>query len=405
MNGIIDIKDGDLVWGEIQDAPENIVIAPMAYTGPWAPGLPELKNHPDLMFSKPFGVYILKPSEPIAYMYHSTVKETHCYPYTKIERNYGAFKTIDIVTSACKKATAKQKELNKATTLSKEIDYTFGLEYETSLGAIPEEECFAKGLIPLRDGSISGNEYASIVLDGPKGINLVEKHIQLLNEYTAFNKECALHIHFGGFPLNPTMILNLNNLCNVMANKLTPYLHTAAYETDRYKKNGKSYCHINPYCRNFRDLYGWLSEGVPYFGDLSQPHPADPQKTSKWNIHNRYYMCNLINMCFYTGPKTVEFRFLRPTKNVHIIYFWLYILNGLLRFVESYGDRLMSETFLSSLDFEFVIREAYRQNIADAIMESACQLKLIRSMQYKNGDIGGQQIEFEEPFKLNPILL
>ena len=83
------------------------------------------------------------------------------------------------------------------------IKYSFGLEFETSNGIIPEEICFADGLIPLRDGSISGNEYSTVVLQGHKGFNLLYQQLETLRKYTRFDKECSLHIHFGGFPLEP----------------------------------------------------------------------------------------------------------------------------------------------------------------------------------------------------------
>jgi hypothetical protein len=45
----------------------------------------------------------------------------------------------------------------------KEFPYTFGLEFETAGGFIPQHQLYELGLIPLRDGSIKGIEFTSYV--------------------------------------------------------------------------------------------------------------------------------------------------------------------------------------------------------------------------------------------------
>ena len=77
-----------------------------------------------------------------------------------------------------------------------------GFEFETSAGIIPEEIALRDGLVPLRDGSISGLEYSSVVLTPDNdGLSLLKQQLETLRQYTSFNKECALHIHFGKFPM------------------------------------------------------------------------------------------------------------------------------------------------------------------------------------------------------------
>ena len=49
-------------------------------------------------------------------------------------------------------------------------DLTFGVEFETVNGAVPAFKCKQLGLMPLRDGSIAGLEYATIPLQGEKGL-------------------------------------------------------------------------------------------------------------------------------------------------------------------------------------------------------------------------------------------
>ena len=124
-----------------------------------------------------------------------------------------------------------------------EMPYTFGLEFETSGGYIPEHELFNLGLIPLRDGSIRGLEYSTIVLQGQQGLNSLYEMIKCLQKYTIFDKECSLHIHLGNWKLDESTILKLNNLFSSAS--LGQYLPRDTYNTERYKATGKSYCKKN----------------------------------------------------------------------------------------------------------------------------------------------------------------
>jgi len=86
-------------------------------------------------------------------------------------------------------------------------DLTFGLEFETTAGFIPERITKKLGLIPLRDGSISGLEYVTVPFSGPKGIQTIVDVCKELENRTEFNNSCALHLHIGGIPRTPEFIL------------------------------------------------------------------------------------------------------------------------------------------------------------------------------------------------------
>ena len=76
----------------------------------------------------------------------------------------------------------------------------------------PQHRLYELGLIPLRDGSISGIEFSTVVLQGNFGFNLLKQQIEELNEHTIFDKDCSLHVHFGGFKLSGDLLLAVNNL-------------------------------------------------------------------------------------------------------------------------------------------------------------------------------------------------
>ena len=229
------------------------------------------------------------------------------FPYSVV-REYEAENHINKFKQSLKDITYSEKILG-----AEAMKYSFGLEFETAAGYVPEKDCFNLGLIPLRDGSISGVEYSTIPLSGNEGFNRLKLMLDTLKENTVFNKDCSLHIHLGGFPVNRKTIFALYTLWSEKYQwVLNNYIPAYSYQTEKFKTNGKSYCKPTYSFDCFEDLYKGLVQ-TSYFGDLYQPHPADVEKKAKWNIKTRYFNCNFINMLCYNCAKTVEFRFLTPT--------------------------------------------------------------------------------------------
>lgn len=370
--------------------------------------LPDLKHNPNLMFSNKLGFYIIKRQVTARQLQTHKWFAKHLYPYQTITRDYGVGNNlVKFTQTSSEYYKDKNLSFNKLGTL---VPYTLGLEFETSLGALPENVCYQQGLIPLRDGSITGNEYSTVVLKGSLGMEMIKNQLQELNKYTKFNKECALHIHFGGFPVEPNALLVLNNLCVLFTQCFQRYLPSAAFHTEAYKDNGKSYCKTMSWEESFEDLYKQLT-GTTFYGCLYQPHPNDLGHGAKWNIKTRYTMCNLINMICYDSAKTVEFRFLRPTENVHVIYFWIYVLNALLQLAEKWKnlsltqilDRLMQND--NYPDLQQLLSEVYPSDIVELLLEASNELETIRVIQTMNGDICGASIHLEKDFKLSDKLL
>lgn len=394
---ITDICNGKF---QLDDTPNQIDPTKYVVVYDFASGMKVLANK-TLLSSYPFiysnfkGCYVLltqmKNMSPLKRKMYLNSFGNGDFPYLLLTREYEAIYNIDFLS----KYTTLDESLNFE--IAKHIDYTFGIEFETSSGYIPEDKCFEYGLIPLRDGSISGIEYSTIVLKGNSGFNLLSKQFKLLNQYTTFNKECALHIHFGGFPLDKEKILLLNNLFSYIFSdvQLAQSLPVSTFHTELYKKNKKSYCELNLPYRSFNDLYKYFV-GTNYMGSLTQPHPCDIDRTAKWNIHSRYVACNLVNMLCYTGPKTVEFRFLRPTKNIDIILFWIYTLNAIMKYSE------INTSFKTTI--KDIYLSCYSEEITNYLMDAINDLIVIRTNQLNNGDNCNAMHEFENNFKLNTKL-
>lgn len=235
-----------------------------------------------LVFSNAKGYYMSRVDVPRSVL----TKEMHTkgigrFPYN-IDRRYEACESF-------RQFDGKQEVVNpdKSYSLANYLKYSFGLEFETSQGYVPEDLCYRDGLIPLRDGSISGIEYSTVVLSGNEGIALLEQQLESLKKYTDFNKECSLHIHFGGFPLSREKIFNLYQLCKSLEEEISNLVPRYTFTTCKYKANGKDYCKRLSSYRNFEQMYEHLV-GRKFLGDFTQPHPNDIRREAKWRIPTRW---------------------------------------------------------------------------------------------------------------------
>lgn len=357
----------------------------------------------DIFFSNLSCTYMLRTNMPKKdYVREAFTMGQGKFPYS-FDRKYEAIESFNIFEN-------RQKILNpKQYPLGEFLRYSFGLEFETSMGYIPEDICIRDGLIPLRDGSISGLEYSTVVLEGNGGISLLEQQLSTLKKYTTFNKECSLHIHLGGFPLEKSAIFRLYSICKGLEGEIMQYVPELTFNTAQYKASGKDYCKLLPSFSSFDDLYHGLV-GRRFFGDLTQPHPADPDRHHKWNIHTRYFWLNLMNMVCYDVNKTVEFRLLRPTYNFSKITLWLYIMNAILRYAEmgsepeptvvSSGDpifdalnRIRVPTGRRLMD---IIKAVYPEDIAEELSVGLMKLKVLNDNQRRGGDRIGAFTELED---------
>lgn len=403
--GIVYISDDYVEYGWFKTSPDNIVVSlntNMLVGRTIAIGISR-EALPGLIWSNKLGYYIpTKHLNSENILYHKLIKGQGNFPY-QFPKRYEAAESFHIFKDA-------QTVLEDVKyTLSDHLKYTFGLEFETSMGYIPQEICFRDGLIPLRDGSISGIEYSTVVLEGNRGLNLLKQQLDTLKKYTVFNKECALHIHMGGFPVTPIHIFVLYTLWHYMETDLEceGYIPALSFRTAEYKNNQKDYCSKLPKVDTFESLYKLIVD-KKFMGSLVQPHPADIGKRAKWNIKTRYFGLNLVNMLCYKGPKTVEFRFLRPSFNYRKITLWLYILNAVLKYAEHLATEWTKEGHCDTNGlFEWITKHRYRGipyilskvYSADICSSLSHELNLLRISvrnQASNGDYCGSNVELED---------
>lgn len=337
-----------------------------------------------LLFSKLRGMYFPENSLPPSEIHKELLlKGSYSFPYV-LEKHYEAIESFKLFEN---KQSLKDK--NTHYKLSEYLKYTFGVEFETSQGYVPEDVCFRDGLIPLRDGSISAPEYSTIILKGNYGISLLHQQIETLKEYTDFNKECSLHIHFGNYPLTPETIFNLYKECRFLQNELELILPKYTFYSSEYKQNGKNYCKKLPTFYSFDEMYKALV-ARPFYGSFVQPHPNDIERKRKWEVHTRYYFVNFINALCYNVNKTIEFRFLRPTYTFKKIILWIYIFNAILEYSEKY----LNKYGLGNL--QNIIYKCYPKELADELSIGISNLDILTQNQHTNNDFIGASIWMED---------
>lgn len=376
---LIEITNGHALFGYTEAPVVNIIYKSADKTSIAYTNLSILKNN--FEFSKLQGYYFCTNNySPKEIQQQIFIKGNGNFPYT-FSKHYEAIDSFDIFKD-------KQSILNTLVKIPKQpIHYTFGLEFETSQGYIPEDICFRDGLIPLRDGSISGIEYSTVILKEESGLQLLYQQLQTLREYTNFNKECSLHIHLGGFPLNPDKIFRLYQICYSLESDLSCLLPKYTFNTSKYKDNNKNYCKSLDCYGTFKQMYSSLV-GREFYNSLEQPHPCDVNRNRKWQISTRYFWCNFINILCYKVNKTIEFRFLRPTYNFNKIVLWLYIFNAILKYAEG-EDNVY-------IDLEHILASCYSGKFNEWVFNGLESLKMLKENQDNNNDFIGADLSMED---------
>ena len=128
---------------------------------------------------------------------------------------------------------------------------------------------------------------------------------------------------------------------------------------------------------------------------MHQPHPNDLHGTRKWNIKSRYKAVNFINALCYDGPKTIEFRMLRPTYNFNKVLGWLFIYAAFIRYAESLTGKNTS-CFRGSISVESIVKAVYRSELAEIICEFLYMNERIVYAQQSVKDYFGMRVDIDD---------
>jgi len=274
----------------------------------------------------------------------------------------------------------------------------------------------------LRDGSIGGLEYATIPLQGTKGLQTVVDICKEMRIRTRYDKSCSLHVHMGGIPRTESFFLALFKVLLAIEDEF--YSMFPLYIKYNYGVKQKHYTKKFPMNetlmlmdpvitdnnikRNFSILFKFLSSNQSYekyFNDLSnvEYHPSDPKGNSKWNIKSRYYWCNLIPLLF-GNKKTVEFRVHTATLDENKIINYLIICSSILEYTIKNTKSILENPFIFSgmniSDIIFHSNSKQKSTFFDSIYSYMQERKDYVYKCVKNGDI----IADEDNFYNNNII-
>ena len=305
---------------------------------------------------------------------------------------------------------------------------SFGLEFETTKGHIPDRVLNQYGLIPLRDGSISGIEYVTVPMEGEKGLQCTADILKELKKRTSYSDEtCSLHLHLGNIPRTKEFILAFFKVGMKIQDEM--FQMFPLYKKYNYHIKNKNYSaplptfeilsQLDPIIdsrnidENFGILYKYLSMGQDFksVGNNLEnvlSHPADPNGNQKWLVKCRYFLYNLVPLIF-GNKQTIEFRIHTPTYDVNKILPFIFmnslIVNFVIRnqklilnrknFINSYG--LLDILYMQIDQYDIPNRNTFKDLMYSyiEIRKNYCERQILK------GNIVGTESEIPSPTHIN----
>ena len=305
---------------------------------------------------------------------------------------------------------------------------SFGLEFETTKGHIPDRVLNQYGLIPLRDGSISGIEYVTVPMEGEKGLQCTADILKELKKRTSYSDEtCSLHLHLGNIPRTKEFILAFFKVGMKIQDEM--FQMFPLYKKYNYHIKNKNYSaplptfeilsQLDPIIdsrnidENFGILYKYLSMGQDFksVGNNLEnvlSHPADPNGNQKWLVKCRYFLYNLVPLIF-GNKQTIEFRIHTPTYDVNKILPFIFmnslIVNFVIRnqklilnrknFINSYG--LLDILYMQIDQYDIPNRNTFKDLMYSYIevRKNYCENQILK------GNIVGTESEIPSPTRIN----
>jgi hypothetical protein len=129
--------------------------------------------------------------------------------------------------------------------------------------------------------------------------------------------------------------------------------------------------------------------------EICSNHPNDISGTHKWNIGSRYKAINFINALCYNGPKTIEYRMLRPTYNFDKVLGWLFIYAAYIKYAETH-NYTAAFLYKTAFNIETIIKDVYSSELANILCEFlSMSCKIVRA-QNNIGDYYGMRVDIDD---------
>lgn len=273
--------------------------------------------------------------------------------------------------------------------LSNGMQYTFGVEIETSGGCLPFRHAFLNKLNVKceYDGSVQGGEYITGVMSGDAGFIHLNKLLKLLRQTTTINKKCGVHVHIGG--------ANFNKSFTVFSYLLGLRIEEEIFKTLPKSRSNNKYCdylyklesHTIDYIVSTFNIHGYeAGVDIVYDGlykDMSYGDLPD-EYNNKMHMHKhgrycgqyhdvpmsnnfRYKWVNLIPCNFNMkgamslevakSRNTIEFRNHSASLSSIKIRNWILFCMAFVSFVENNKSKILDIS--NPLTLDTILKEAY----------------------------------------------
>lgn len=239
-------------------------------------------------------------------------------------------------------------------------DYTFGLEFESVNGIVPNRLLLKHGLVPLRDGSIPGLEYATIPLKQEKGVMSLKQICKELEKRLSYDETCSLHLHLGNIPREPAFLIAFFKVILGLQDeifRLFPIYkkYNFGFKRKAYTKPFDIFYFLESFSKgadqdtvnsNMNVLLNFLTEGEADFSSYGydmeniDSHPSDPKNKSKWNVLARYHFINLIPIIF-GNKQTIEFRIHGPSYDYYKITSFMILCVAMIEYAKKNQNSIL----------------------------------------------------------------
>ena len=240
------------------------------------------------------------------------------------------------------------------------MQYTFGVEIETtSDDYITSDDVLDANLslAAVYDGSVSGAEYVTGVLQGDKGVDMLHDICSKLSETCSVNKSCGLHVHIGGF--------NDNRRFSLLALRLGVMLENELYSMLPHSRRHNSFCKPVGFeleQLTFGNINKVLGDYVFSADELNRSY--NKKRATDRYTSQRYRWLNLVNCNSNSRFTTIEFRQHSGTTSFEKIYNWTLICMSFVNFVENQPRRIMK----GDVTLQEVVRYSLKGQIGDGVI-------------------------------------
>ena len=317
--------------------------------------------------------------------------------------------------------------------ISEGLNYKFGVEIETNGGYIPEFIYREKSLNleSTRDGSITGGEYVTGVLQGDAGFNQLYRTCREIQKRCTIDKTCGIHVHIGNTLLNKyfavySYILGeklQTDIFSIMPNSRKNNMYCSYLPKLQLDKYIKDFGHEAGMDFAYDDLYEKLSVGRKLSSQVnkSRPHPGGRYCGRYQGVEMdkilRYCWLNLIPSHFNTRKfnfpvkkngrikngvpledtsYTIEFRNHSASMNYEKIKNWVLICMAFVYYVNNKKrDILEKET----ITLEDLVVSAYNKQSKPLLKYIKNRRKLFDNSSSKAEKVKVEEEEYNDKFE------